>query len=158
MEVYSDIYKRKIRTKLDYIYNNSIKNNNLWEPEIIESIKKYLQPNTDFLDIGAHIGLITLGVSELDNVNKIHSFEVDNENFSYLKFNTSDIDKINLYNFGLSDSQKLCTINENIYNSGCNYINNTYHSSEKKGYEYTWTTGVQECYLNNNNIFYSIIL
>ena len=29
--------------------------------------------------------------------------------------------------------------------------------AEKKGYEYTWTSISKDCYLNNNNVFYSIM-
>lgn len=155
---YSRIYNRNITSRDDYIYKNSVIHNKEWEPSITSSINKYLVDDTDFLDIGAHIGLITLSVSAFKKARKIHSFECDPINFSCLKLNTRGINNINLYNFGLSDSNKICNINENTYNSGCNHINSTIDlNGINNKYSYSWLQNVKENYLHNDTSFFSIL-
>jgi FkbM family methyltransferase len=154
---YSRIYNKNITSRDDYIYKNSIVLNREWEPAIINSINRYLVEGTDFIDIGAHIGLITLSVSNFKKAAKIHSFECDPVNFTCLRRNTRGINNINLYNFGLSDSNKICTINENTYNSGCNHINSTINSNGSNKYDYSWLQEVKDNYLHNINSFYSLV-
>jgi FkbM family methyltransferase len=131
--------------------------NKEWEPSIVNSINRYLVEGTDFIDIGAHIGLITLAVNDLKKASRIHSFECDPVNFTCLRRNTRGISNINLYNFGLSDSNKICNINENTYNSGCNHINSTTDYKGTNNYDYSWLQNVKQNYLNNNTSFYSIL-
>jgi len=157
MEFYSEIYKRKLKCYNDYIFNNSLKHNLLWEPEVIKAITSNLKENSEFIDIGAHIGLISLGVCDNEKINKIHSFECDNDNFNFLKYNTSDISKINLYNFGLSDKFKICTMNECKYNTGCNYISSTNDNGNIEELSYTWTNSSKESFSKKKNCYFNLI-
>ena len=54
-------------------YNNhssiySILQNKLWEEELVHKISNLLEDNTDVLDIGACIGLISLGINLYNNI------------------------------------------------------------------------------------------
>lgn len=140
IKIYSDIYGQYIETYNDYIFNNSIKNNKLWEEYLVDNIVGYLENNTDFLDIGANIGLITLGVikkanSMNKNINKIHCFECDFKTFNILYNNTSNIDNICYYPVALADKNMLCNMSVNTDNYGCNHI-------------YTTNDGLTELYYN----------
>ena len=96
------------------------------------------------IDVGAHIGLISLGICNNDKIKKIHCFECDH-----------NIPRIDLYNFGLSDSHKICTITENTFNSGCNYIDTTYDNSVTSKYEYSWS--VKDFFNTRHNQYFSLI-
>ena len=60
--MFSSVYKQVLyHEKNDYITNNI--NGVYWEPNIVNIVCKYLVDGTDFVDIGAHIGLISLSVA-----------------------------------------------------------------------------------------------
>ena len=129
--VYSPVYKQNILTNLDYIYNNSILLNKLWEPHICDKICYLIDDDTDFIDIGANIGLVTLGTRLMNEtinkkINKIHCFECHPEIFRYLSFNVIDNDNIKLYNFALGDEYKLCNLSFNDYNNGNTMVHTIY--------------------------------
>jgi FkbM family methyltransferase len=132
--VYSDVYKQNILTNFDYIYKNSILLNKLWEPHICDKICYLIENDTDFIDIGANIGLITLGTRLMNQtinnnkINTIHCFECHPEIFRYLSFNVIDNDNIKLYNFALGDEYKLCNLCFNDYNNGNTMIQTTYEN------------------------------
>ena len=157
MEFYSEIYKRNLKCNDDYIFKNSLKYNLLWEPEVIDAVNLNIKENSEFIDIGAHIGLITLGVCNNEKINKIHSFECDNDNFNFLKYNTQNLHKINLYNFGLADKFKICTMNECKYNTGCNYINSTNDNGNIEELSYTWTNHSKESFSEKKNCYFNLI-
>jgi FkbM family methyltransferase len=130
----SPVYKQLLQTNLDYIYNNSIIQNQLWEPHICSQICQFLEDDTDFVDIGANIGLITLGVKIMNEtiknkkINKIHCFECCHEIFGFLKFNMKNNDDIKLYNFALGDKHELANLCFNNYNNGNTMIKTTYEN------------------------------
>jgi FkbM family methyltransferase len=143
IKIYSDIYGQYIESYNDYIFNHSIKNNKLWEEYLVNYIVEYLENNTDFLDIGANIGLITLGVikkaiSMKKNINKIHCFECDVKTFNILYNNTSNIDNICYYPFALADKNMLCNMSINKNNYGCNHIYTTNDGLREKYYNYSF--------------------
>lgn len=152
---YSNVYKQLIKSNNDYIFKNSILQNIIWEEEICNLICQFVEPNTDFLDIGSNIGLISLAVNLLLNnqkkITNIHCFECNPDTFISLKYNTQDKPNIYLYNFGLSDKLQLCNMNHNEYNNGCSHIHYAVDNETKKeiGYEYS---NIPE-YKKNNNVF-----
>ena len=134
--LFSQVFNQKIKGKPDYIYNNSVITNEFFDFEVCKTILEYAAPDSDIIDIGANIGLVTLGIKrilELNNatnyVNKFHCFECNDDTFSYLKYNTSDHEDIILYNFGLSDAPQIANMEINSYNYGCNMIKEIYDNS-----------------------------
>lgn len=134
--VHSNAYRQPIRTNIDYIFKHSIMKQELWDPSTIVNICKYLVDGTDFFDIGANIGLITLGVDLYNNhnqqpkrqINKIHCFECNPEIFDCLKYNMKAKTNVNLYNFALADKEQLCNMRFNYYNNGNTIIKTVYEN------------------------------
>jgi FkbM family methyltransferase len=134
--LFSQVFNQKIKGKPDYIYNNSVITNEFFDFEVCKTILEYAAPDSDIIDIGANIGLVTLGIKrilELNNatnyVNKFHCFECNDDTFSYLKYNTDTHKDIILYNFGLSDVPQIAKMEINSYNYGCNMIKEIYDNS-----------------------------
>ena len=73
MEIHSNIYKQIIKTEIDYIFINSVLQNKLWDEILVDKISNLLEDNTDFIDVGACTGLISLGVN-LYNKNNVSMF------------------------------------------------------------------------------------
>ncbi len=127
MNSYSKIYNQEIQYNEDYIYDHSIKINKLWDEQLVNLIIDYIEPDTDIIDIGANIGLITLGVKQkmsTDN-NHFHLFECHNEIFSFLKFNTKNHTNISLYQLAVSDKIQLCNMSFHKNNNGASFVSKT---------------------------------
>jgi FkbM family methyltransferase len=158
MEIYSNIYRQNIKTEIDYIFINSILQNKLWDEILVYKIGNLLEDDTDFIDVGACTGLISLGVNlfNKNNVN-IHCFECNVDSFIKLKYNTTNHPNINIYNFGLGNQFMLGNMSTNSYNNGIAFIKNEY--SEKDNREISY-----ECFKISENdnviekkIFFSIV-
>ncbi len=138
---FSNIYNQNIMSFKDYIYDNSIKMDVLWEDYICNFIYNNIDENMDFLDIGANIGLISISVNNKCKLNKkninIHCFECDIENFLCLKYNTFNHNNIYIYNIGLADKFKFCNMYTNFYNRGCNSIIKSMDEESKSDHIYT---------------------
>ena len=150
---YSDVYKQYIKSNNDYIFKNSILQNILWEEDICNLICQCTEPNTDFIDIGSNIGLISLAVNLLlqnQNIN-IHCFECNPETFMCLKHNTQDKSNIFLYNFGLSDKVQICNMNNNEFNNGCSHIHRAINNEINRDITYEYSN-IPE-YKKNDTLF-----
>jgi FkbM family methyltransferase len=81
--------------------------NSIWEEDVCKKMAEYYIDGTDFVDIGANLGLVTLG---LNNYKKItgnaHCFEPQPDVFTMLKYNTRNLNT-KLYNMALSDQYRL---------------------------------------------------
>lgn len=145
IKFYSYAYDQEIIGYNDYIINYIKNDNKLWEYELCNTIVDNIN-NKEFIDIGANIGMTTLGVNKIAkskgiNINKIHCFECDINTFQYLVDNTKKISNknnnyINLYPFALSNNFQLCMMSENSYNRGCNFIYKTINDETSNNYNY----------------------
>ena len=153
--MFSKVYNQTIKCKEDYISKHST--DVYWEPYIVSSVCKYLLDGTDFLDIGAHIGLISLAVNIEKPGHTIHCIECNNLNFEHLYYNMGGHPNINLYNFAVGDKYKMCNMIVNEENSGCTHINSVTDSSgSREVYDYKYLENVRHHY-SKNTIFYSVI-
>ena len=67
---------------------DEIKAGRIWEPYIIRLIAKYVNPGDTVVDIGAHMGTITLAMSNLVGPEgKVYSFEGERQFFRELVYN-----------------------------------------------------------------------
>lgn len=89
----------KVYRDIDKLVYNQFKNQPFWT----KSLNFFSDNNVKtVLDIGASSGIATLMFLELPQLEKIHCFEPDIENFSLLKENTKDYNhKVILHNFGI---------------------------------------------------------
>jgi len=159
--LFSPIFNQCIKGKVDYIYKNSIIANDYFDYEVCKTICEYASKGSDIIDIGANIGLVTLGVKRLleinnsaDYINNYHCFECNDETFSYLKYNTNIHNDITLYNFGLSDKPQIANMLINDYNYGCNMIKQIYDNSNNNinilNYAYEKTIGNPNAVIEKN--------
>ncbi len=153
----SSVYKQEIKTNIDFIFKASILQDKLWEENICDLICKYIEPNTNILDIGANIGLISLGVLLKSNISnfKIHAFECNNDMFDKLKFNTRN-KNIELYQFGLGDKLQLSNMSFNPDNNGYSYLNNSFDGIIKKNIIYNKFSTIPNI-INEQNIHIPIL-
>ena len=140
---YSDIYSQEIVGYDDLIFNFVKDKNTLWEEKMCNLIVDNIENDKEFIDIGANIGLISLGVNKIarekgKNISSIHCFECDTSTFRMLVHNTFFLshDYIKLYPFAIADKTQLCQISENNYNRGCNFIYNTFDNDSSSSYNY----------------------
>lgn len=122
-----NVYNIPLKSFDDYIYKNSILIDKLWDENIVNEIIENIPENTDLLDIGANIGLVSLGAAikakEMEKkIRYIHAFECDNKIIPLLSFNISTFDNILMYPFALSNRSELCKLTSLKDNMGCNYI------------------------------------
>jgi FkbM family methyltransferase len=151
MEVYSNVYQQFLATHNDFIYKHSIAVDRLWEENICKLIIDHLEPGTDFIDIGANIGLVTLGVRK-SVTGTIHCFECDNQTFNFLRYNMREHNNIKLYNFGLSDKHNIGSMAVNSYNFGCNHISSTLDETFEYDHNKTNTNLIK-----NDKVFFSLV-
>jgi FkbM family methyltransferase len=139
---FSNVYNQNLIMYPDYLYNYMEKHNKLWDEDICQVIVEYIKPDTDFIDIGANYGLVSLGVKKLlkdlnreNELKNIHLFECNIDLMDCLQFNFNESNnKINntnyiIYPFGLSNKNEMCNMCINNYNQGCNFIKNIYDCS-----------------------------
>lgn len=86
--LFSPIFNQQIKGKMDYVYNHSVLINEFFDFEVCKTILEYATPDSDIIDIGANIGLVTLGIKRLlelngakNYVNKFHCFECNDDTF-----------------------------------------------------------------------------
>jgi len=110
----------------DYINAFFIQQNKPYESHIVQIIQKYIQPNTEFIDIGSNIGTIAIPISNSKICSHIHCIEMDPTTFLLLKENLSKHDNISLYPFAISDKYELCNVCDVTYNKGANWIHQSF--------------------------------
>jgi FkbM family methyltransferase len=126
----------------DYMYRHSVAIGRIWDEEVIDILLPHIADDTDVLDIGANIGLVTLGLlqkAEKQGVrlHHVHCFECDPKTFTLLQFNLNHDSRVKMYPFAIGDTQQLCQLSNNPYNQGCNYIYHTTDSNGDTTYDYT---------------------
>lgn len=103
------------------------------EPEVTEVVKKYLEKDGVFLDVGANVGYFGRVASDIvgDNGN-IFAFEVEYENFHSLCRNTASLSNVTPLNFAVCDKHKSLAVYRSSHSS-CHSILDTdnYITGEK---------------------------
>lgn len=129
----SKVYKQRIYANSeDYIIRKSVLVDELWEYDLCLEMSIVLDKRGgDFLDIGANIGLSTLGTRLLTR-NKFtsHCIEMNSRIFESLRMNTKTHPNIRIYNFGVGLACGLENMCYNEYNNGATSID--YKSSDRK--------------------------
>ena len=96
--------------KNDLVITPYLKTGNLWGKNMEVIIKELYEPDTNMIDIGAHIGTFTLIMSKYISKNsKIFSFEPVFYNLLEYNVNNNNLqDNVVIYNIGLSDRKTNC--------------------------------------------------
>lgn len=101
------------------------------ELKIIKQFIKTYNKNNTFIDIGAHIGTVSIPYSKL--FNQVISFEPNSENFENLKKNIeyNNCKNIISYNIALSNSNDSYNLIKSGRNSGCFHIEKSENTNNK---------------------------
>ena len=85
--------------------NQSIMNKRVWEKNVLELYKKYLNKSSIVLDIGANLGTHTIPLSLLSK--KVYAFEAQNKIYELLSktMDANEITNIELFNNIVSDGK-----------------------------------------------------
>ena len=131
--MYSEILEQLIECN-DKCFERYIKDNVIWDEDVVMAIIDNLQPNTEFLDIGANIGLTSLYVNKLSHIDDIEiiCFEPVTETYEMLFRNTRRYSNIKCFNVGISDMnrnysmmrRKNYTSMDEVYNKDNEYDEN----------------------------------
>ena len=138
-----NVYKTQISAYNDYMYKHSVLVHRMWEEEVVEAVLAHYVPGTDVVDVGANIGLITLGVlqrarSQGVEVSRIHCFECDVNTFQLLRLNVAPFsESVSLYPFALGERFQLCNIQMLESNEGCNHIYRTVDEEGAEAHDYS---------------------
>jgi FkbM family methyltransferase len=143
IKFYSKVYDQEIVCYNNEHISNFIIQNQLWEENICNIIANNLENDKEFIDIGANIGLISLGVHKIalkkgKNLNHIHCFECDPTHLNLLTSNLNFLSDnfVSIYPFALADKIKLCLMSVNPDNRGCNFIYNSVDDNTISNYTY----------------------
>jgi FkbM family methyltransferase len=154
---YNTTYKQQIKTfKGDYINEFFIQHDIPYELHIVQTIQKYIQHDTEFIDIGSNIGTIAIPISNSNICSHIHCIEMDPTTFLLLKENLSTHDNISLYPFAVSDKYELCNVCDITYNKGANWIHQSFNNEKNDNAElstYTHPTETVNIQIRNYNTF-----
>lgn len=111
---YGDIYLYKHNDMISKL----VREGNVWENYIIEVMAEYYEEGTDIMDIGANMGLNSLGTHKLKPfTGTLHCFEPQYHSMALCVYNTSSIPKVKYYQFALSskyDQMSFTPVNENV--------------------------------------------
>jgi FkbM family methyltransferase len=107
------------------LISNIVLNNKIWEDNIIDIMSKYYVTDTDILDIGANMGLNTLGLHKKKQITgTCHAFEPQPDVFTLMSFNLKSV-PCKTYCMSLSDKTEIVSMNVNINNIGASSISNS---------------------------------
>ena len=137
-----NVYGRQLACFNDYIFQHSVAIGRLWDEEGIDTLLEHIADDTEILDIGANIGLVTLGLLQKAQqrgirIHAVHCFECDPFTFGLLHGNLAHEPRVKTYPFAIGDIQQICQMTHNTYNRGCNYIYHTSDSTGETQYDYT---------------------
>ena len=92
----------------------------------IDLLKRFIKPGTDSIDVGVYRGVYSYEMSKYSK--KVHSFEPNPLIFKYINKNLKKISKnIDLYNFALSNENKVSNLRIPIRNKKINKENYEEH-------------------------------
>lgn len=112
----------------DDAISNYISNGAIWEEHICQILADYYIPGTDYLDIGANLGLNSLRMHKIKPITgTVHLFEPQPDVFLMCKHNTRQLSR-KLYNLCLSDKAGALSFDQNVENVGATTI--TYNNGE----------------------------
>ena len=90
--------------KNDVISSHVLDGKSIWEDHICKKLAENYVAGNDMVDIGANLGLNTLGCNKYNPITgTVHLFEPQSDVFTILNYNTRDLNR-QLYNFALSDA------------------------------------------------------
>ena len=98
--------------------SNEVRQNKIWEDALCRKLAENYVEGTDFLDIGANIGLNSVRMNQIKKITgTAHLFEPQPDVFLMLKYNTRNLNR-KLYNMALSDKNGYSSFTQKAENVG----------------------------------------
>ena len=98
--------------------SNEVRQNKIWEDALCKKLAENYVEGTDFLDIGANIGLNSVRMNQIKKITgTAHLFEPQPDVFLMLKYNTRNLNR-KLYNMALSDKNGYSSFTQKAENVG----------------------------------------
>ena len=102
--------------------SNEVRQNKIWEDALCKKLAENYVEGTDFLDIGANIGLNSVRMNQIKKITgTVHLFEPQPDVFLMLKYNTRNLNR-KLYNMALSDKNGYSSFTQKAENVGATQI------------------------------------
>jgi FkbM family methyltransferase len=102
--------------------SNELKKNMIWEDALCNKLAENYVEGTDFLDIGANIGMNSIRMNQIKKITgTVHLFEPQPDVFLMLKYNTRNLNR-KLYNLALSDKNSYSSFTQKTNNVGATQI------------------------------------
>ena len=102
--------------------SNEVRQNKIWEDAVCNKLAENYVEGTDFLDIGANIGLNSVRMNQIKKITgTVHLFEPQPDVFLMLKYNTRNLNR-KLYNVALSDKNGHSSFTQTEANVGATQI------------------------------------
>jgi FkbM family methyltransferase len=99
-----------------------VRQNKIWEDALCKKLAENYVEGTDFLDIGANIGLNSVRMNQIKKITgTAHLFEPQPDVFLMLKYNTRNLNR-KLYNMALSDKNGYSSFTQKAENVGATQI------------------------------------
>lgn len=106
----------------DDTISNVVKKNMIWEDPLCNKLAENYIDGTDFLDIGANIGMNSIRMNQIKKITgTVHLFEPQPDVFLMLKYNTRNLNR-KLYNVALSDKNSYSSFTQKTNNVGATQI------------------------------------
>lgn len=121
--------------KHDNVLSRHLAYHKVWEPYQTLVTKKFLQNNTEFVDVGANIGYYSILAASVAKTGHITSFEPEPNNFEILKKNVilNNLENVNLHQLAVTNKNEETLLYLNsIGNAGDHRIFSKNLSSEKE--------------------------
>ncbi len=125
-----------------------------FESPVVKVLKEFIKPGMSVVDLGAHIGYMTLIMADLVGENgKVYAFEPNPKNFELLKLNSSlnNYKNIILINKAVSNKTGQDVLKMDYLNSGAHSLNSL-NVPNFKGDEVCIDTVSLDDYFNGKNI------
>jgi FkbM family methyltransferase len=103
-----------------------------YQPHVVVRLFRLVQENASCIEVGAHIGAISLQLSKIASKGHIYSFEPTSTSFQFLLQNiaANSISNITAYNVGISDRAHDLALHDLADLSGCSFVYTNAHPSE----------------------------
>jgi len=107
----------------DFI-SSCVENDKVWENHICDTLAEYYVDGTDFIDMGANMGLNTVLFNKKKTITgTAHLFEPQHDVFTVMEYNTRSLSNRKLYNVCLSDGSGILGFNQTSFNIGATLMN-----------------------------------
>ena len=102
----ADIGPFRMHVDLGEMIESRIYYTGTWEPETVSTLQRLVKPGDTVIDVGAHVGFITLHLACLVGpAGRVHAFEASDWAHQRLQSNLllNQFDQVSAYNLGVSD-------------------------------------------------------